>query len=52
MFQFIEQAKKNNNNPQELFKEITKGYKPEQMEQLYNKAKMMGIPENVLKQIK
>ena len=52
MFQFIEQARRNNNDPQALFKEITKGYKPEQMEQLCNKAKMMGIPENVLKQIK
>ena len=31
MFQFLEQARKNNSNPQEIFKEITKNYKPEQM---------------------
>ena len=52
MFKFIEQARKNKDNPQELFKEITKGYKPEQMEKIYSQAKQMGIPDDVLKQIK
>lgn len=52
MFQFIEQAQKNQSNPQELFKEITKGYKPEQMEQLFNKARQFGIGDDVINKLK
>ena len=52
MFQFIEQAQKNKSNPQELFKEITKDYKPEQMEQLFNKARQFGIGDDVINKLK
>lgn len=52
MFQFIEQAQKNQSNPQELFKEVTKGYKPEQMEQLFNKARQFGIGDDVINKLK
>lgn len=52
MFQFIEQAQKNQSNPQELFKEVTKDYKPEQMEQIFNRAKQFGISEEVINQLK
>lgn len=52
MFQFIEQAQKNKSNPQELFKEITKDYKPEQMEQLFNKARQFGIGDDVIDKLK
>ena len=52
MFQFLEQAQKNQNNPQEVFKEITKNYKPEQMENIFNKAKQFGISEETINKLK
>ena len=52
MFQMIEQAQKNKSNPQELFKEVTKNYKPEQMEQIFEKAKQFGVGEDVINQLK
>ena len=52
MFQMLEQARKNNNNPEELFKEITKNYKPEQMEMIFNKARQFGIGDDVINKLK
>lgn len=52
MFQFIEQAQKNKSNPQELFKEITKNYKPEQIENIFNKARQFGIGDDVINKLK
>lgn len=52
MFQFIEQAQKNKSNPQELFKEITKNYKPEQIENIFNRAKQFGISDDVINKLK
>ncbi len=52
MFQFIEQAQRNKSNPQELFKEITKNYKPEQIENIFNRAKQFGIGDDVINQLK
>ncbi len=52
MFQMIQQAQKNKNNPQELFKEITKDYKPEQLENLFNKAKQFGVSDDVINKLK
>lgn len=52
MFNMIDQARKNNNNPEELFKEVTKNYKPEQMEQIFNKAKQFGIGDEVINKLK
>ena len=52
MFQFLEQAQKNQSNPQELFKEVTKNYKPEQMEQIFNKARQFGIGDDVIDKLK
>ena len=51
-FQFLEQARKNNDNPQEIFKEITKNYKPEQMNDLFDKAKQFGIGDDVIDKLK
>ena len=48
MFQFLEQAQKNQNNPMELLKQVTKDYTPEQRNNLFAKAKQFGIPEDVL----
>lgn len=44
----MEQLRKNNGNPMELFKEVTSGYTPEQMQGLFNQAKQMGVPEDVI----
>ncbi len=52
MFQFLEQARKNNNNPEELFKELTKNYKPEQIESIFNKARQFGVSDDVINQFK
>lgn len=52
MFNMIEQAQKNQSNPQELFKEITKNYKPEQMERIFNQAKQFGIGDDVINKLK
>ena len=52
VFQVIEQARKNNGNPMEMFKQITNGYKPEQLNSLFDRAKQMGIPEEYIKQVK
>lgn len=50
MFQMLEQAQKNQNNPMDMLKEITKDYTPEQMNNLFEKAKQFGISDDVLKQ--
>jgi len=52
MFQMIQQAQKNKSNPQELFKEITKDYKPEQLDNLFNKARQFGIGDDVINKLK
>ena len=52
MFQMIEQAQKNQSNPQEIFKEITKNYKPEQIEQIFNKAEQFGIGDDIINKLK
>ena len=51
-YQFLEQAQKSQSNPQELFKQITKNYKPEQIEQLFNTAKQFGMPDEIINQLK
>jgi hypothetical protein len=51
MFQLIEQARKNQSNPMEMFRDVTKNYTPEQMDSLINRARQFGIPEDVLQQI-
>ena len=52
MFNFVEQAIQNKNNPMEIMKNITKNYTPEQIDVLIEKASKMGIPEEVLEQVK
>lgn len=51
MFQLVEQARKNQSNPMEMFKDVTKNYTPEQMDNLINRARQFGIPEEVLQQV-
>lgn len=52
IFQMLDQARKNNGNPIELFKQVTSGYRPEQLEGIFNKAKQMGVPDDYINQIK
>ena len=52
MFQFLNQAQKNKSNPTEIFKEITKDYKPEQIEQIFNQARQFGIGDDIINQLK
>ena len=50
MFQMLEQARKNNNNPMELLKQTTKDYSPEQINGLFERAKQFGISDDILNQ--
>ena len=52
MFQFLEQAQKNQSNPTELLKQVTNKYTPEQMTNLFNKAKQFGITDEQINEIK
>lgn len=52
MFNFVEQAIQNRNNPMEIIKNVTKNYTPEQIDVLMQKAGKMGIPNEVLEQVK
>lgn len=52
MFQMVSQAQENKSNPEELFKELTKNYKPEQIEQIFNKARQFGIGDDVINKLK
>lgn len=52
MFQFLEQAQKNKSNPQEIFKEVTKNYKPEQIDRIFKQARQFGISDDVINQLK
>lgn len=52
MFQFLNQAQKNKSNPEELFKEVTKNYKPEQMENIFNRARQFGIGDDIINKLK
>ena len=51
-FQFVEQAQKNQSNPQEVFKQVTNGYSPEQMNALFDRAKQFGVGEDVIEKLK
>lgn len=52
MFQMVEQAQRNQNNPLGLFKQITKNNTPEQMENFYKKIENMGFNSDVINQLK
>jgi len=52
LFQMVEQARKNNGNPMDMFKEVTKNYKPEQLNSLFDRAKQIGVPEEYITQVK
>lgn len=51
MFQLIEQARKNNTNPMDMFKQVTSNYNPQQLNSLFERAKQMGVPEDYIKEL-
>ena len=52
MFKMVEQAQQNNNNPVELFKQITNKKSPEQMKAFYKQIEQMGFPSDVISKLK
>lgn len=51
MFQMIEQARSKGTNPQEFMKQMMDNVSPEQMQNVLNQAKSMGVPTEVLNQV-
>jgi len=49
MYQVLEQAQKNQSNPIDMLKEVTKNYTPEQMNGLFERAKQFGVSDDILK---
>ena len=52
LFQMVEQARTNQSNPMELFKQVTSKYSPEQMTKFYNQAEQMGFSKDLINQVK
>lgn len=48
MFQFLQQAQKNQNDPKELINKMIGNYKPEQVSQFRQFAKGFGITDEQL----
>ena len=51
MFQQVENLRKSNGNPMEMFRQVTSGFSPEQMNKFYANAKQFGIPDDVINQV-
>jgi hypothetical protein len=47
----LEKARQSNGNPMELFKQVTSGYTPDQMNKLMETARQYGIPEDVISKV-
>ena len=52
MYQMVEQAKQNQSNPVDLFKQITEKRSPQQMNNFYQKIEQMGFSPDVINQLK
>lgn len=50
-FQMVEQMRRNNGNPMELFKQVTGNFTPEQMNGFFTQAKNIGFPQELLQQV-
>lgn len=51
MFQMITQAQNSGANPQDFMKQIMGRATPEQMQNVLNQAKNMGVPPEILNQV-
>ena len=49
-FNQVEQLRKNNGNPMEMFKQATNGYSEEQMNNFWKNIKKFGVPDTAIKQ--
>ena len=52
MFQMVEQARQNQNNPIDLFKQVTSKRTPEQMDAFYKQIEQMGFSPDIINQFK
>lgn len=52
MFQMVEQARQNQNNPIDLFKQITEKRSPQQMDSFYKRIEQMGFSPDVINELK
>ena len=52
MFQMVDQARQNQSNPIDIFKQITSKNTPEQMENFYKKVEQLGFSPEVINQLK
>ena len=52
LFQIIEEARASQNNPIELFKQVTSNYSDEQMAIFYKQAEQMGFNKDFIEQLK
>ena len=52
MFQMVEQARQNQNNPIDLFKQVTSKRSPEQMDAFYKQIEQMGFSPDIINQFK
>ena len=51
-FQIVNQARQNQSNPMDLFKQVTSNYSPKQIDELFSKATQMGVPNEYIEQVK
>ena len=47
----IQQAMKNNSNPQDILKQMIGNKDSGQIQQVLSQAKQMGVPDNILSQV-
>lgn len=52
MYQMVQNAMKNGVNPTDLFRQVTKGYSKEQLDNLFTQAKQYGISEDTINQVR
>ena len=52
LFQMVEKARQSQNDPIELFKQITSKYSPDQMTNFYKQAEQMGFSKDLINQVK
>ena len=52
MFQMVQQARQNQNNPMELLKQITSNYSSEQKDNFYKQVEQMGFAPEVINKVK
>lgn len=52
MLKMVEQARQNQNNPVDFFKQITNQRTPEQMNNFYKKIEQMGFSPDVINKLR